>query len=81
MKKTPPVNEDVELKVIYNGEERIYINKLVPMQNGIYKWCYCDYDNCDEVVAWRKKPDESFLKAEQQACNFCDGLADSFGRY
>lgn len=51
--KTPPVNEDVELKVIYNGEERIYINKLVPMWNGAYKWCYCDYDDCDEVVAWK----------------------------
>lgn len=51
--KTPPVNEDVELKVVYDGEERIYINKLVPMWNGVYKWCYCDYDDCDEVVAWK----------------------------
>lgn len=51
--KTPPVNEDVELKVIYNGEERIYINKLIPTHTGTYKWCYCDYDDCDEVVAWK----------------------------
>lgn len=52
--QTPPVNEDVELKVVIDGKERIYINKLIPMWNGIYKWCYCDYDNCDKVVAWRK---------------------------
>lgn len=79
--QAPPINEEVELKVIVDGRERIYINKLIPMWNGTYRWCYCDYDNCDEVVAWRKKQDESFLNAEQQARNFRDGLTDSFGRY
>ncbi len=52
--QAPPINEEVELKVIVDGEERIYINKLMPMWNGTYKWCYCDYDECDEVVAWRE---------------------------
>ena len=51
--KTPPVGEDVELKVIYNGEERIYVNRLMATHTGIYKWVYCDYDDCDKVVAWR----------------------------
>lgn len=47
-----PINEVVELKVIVNGEERIYLNKLVAMLNGTYSWAYCDYDGC-EVVGWR----------------------------
>lgn len=51
--KVPPLNEDVELKVIIDGVERIYINKLIPMMNGIYKWAYCDYHPGDEVVEWR----------------------------
>ena len=54
--KTPPVNKEVELKVIVDGEERIYVNRLIPMRNGVYKWAYCDYDDCDEVVAWRYLP-------------------------
>lgn len=49
----PPLNEDVELKVIVNGEERIYINKLIPMMNGTYIWAYCNYDY-DEVIEWRR---------------------------
>ena len=51
--QVPPLNEEVELKVIVNGEERIYINKLIPMMNGTYIWAYCDY-NGDEVVEWRR---------------------------
>ena len=51
--QVPPLNEEVELKVIIDGEERIYINKLIPMMNGTYIWAYCDY-NGDEVVEWRK---------------------------
>lgn len=79
--QAPPINEEVELKVIVDGKERIYINKLIPMCNGIYKWCYCDYDTCDEVITWRKRQYDSFSKAERQALNFRDGLVDSFGRY
>lgn len=51
--QVPPLNEEVELKVIVDGQERIYINKLIPMLSGIYKWCYCDYDG-DEVIGWRR---------------------------
>ena len=54
--KTPPVNVEVEVKFIENGKERTQVNKLVPMMNGKYVWQYCDYDDCDEVVAWRKLP-------------------------
>ncbi len=54
--KTPPVNIEVELKFIENGKERTQVNKLIPMMNGKYVWAYCDYDDCDEVVAWRKLP-------------------------
>ena len=54
--QTPPVNTEVELKFIENGKERIQVNKLIPMMNGKYVWAYCDYDDCDEVVAWRKLP-------------------------
>lgn len=50
--RVPPLNKEVELKVIVNGEERIYLNKLVAMLNGTYGWAYCDYDY-DEVVGWR----------------------------
>ena len=52
--KAPPLNEDVELKVIIDGKERIYINKLIPMMDGIYKWAYCDYHPGDEVIEWRE---------------------------
>ena len=55
--QVPPLNEEVELKVIIDGEERIYINKLIPMLDGIYKWCYCDYQPGDEVVEWRRIDD------------------------
>ena len=55
-KQAPPINEDVELKVLYGEEERIYINRLIHMWNGQYVWAYCDYNDCDEVVAWRKRP-------------------------
>lgn len=47
--QVPPINEVVELKVIVNGEERIYLDKLIPMQNGTYIWIYCDYDGCEVV--------------------------------
>jgi hypothetical protein len=53
--QVPPLYEDVELKVIVNGEERIYLNKLIPMLNGTYIWAYCDY-NGSEVIGWRKRP-------------------------
>ena len=79
--QVPPLNEEVELKFIAeNGEERITVDRLIPMCNGTYIWNYGDYSSC-EVVAWKKKQDESFLKVEQQALNFRDGLTDSFGRY
>ena len=51
--QTPPVNVEVELKFIENGKEVVQVNKLIPMMNGKYVWQYCDYDDCDEVVAWR----------------------------
>lgn len=51
--QVPPLNEEVELKVIVDDEERIYINKLISMMNGIYKWAYCDYNLYDEVIEWR----------------------------
>lgn len=51
--QTPPVNKEVEVKFIENGKEKIHYNKLIPLMNGKYIWAYCDYDNCDEVVAWR----------------------------
>lgn len=80
--QVPPLNEEVELKFIAeNGEERVTVDKLIPMCNGAYIWNYGDYSSC-EVIAWKKKTiSESFLKAEQQALDFRDGLADSFGRY
>lgn len=52
--QAPPVNEDVEVKVLTNGEERIYVNRITPLMNGQYVWEYCDYDGGDEVVAWRR---------------------------
>lgn len=53
--QAPPINKDVEVKVIVNDEERIYVNRLTPLMNGKYVWEYCDYDNDgDEVVAWRR---------------------------
>lgn len=54
--KTPPVNVEVEVKFIENGKEKTQVNKLIPMTNGKYVWQYCDYDDCDEVVAWRHLP-------------------------
>ena len=53
--RTPPVNKRVELKVIVDGEERFFIDKLTPMMNGNYIWHYGDYDGC-EVKAWRHLP-------------------------
>lgn len=53
--KVPPLNEEVELKFIRHEEERIIVDKLLPMMNGTYVWNYGDYSDC-EVVAWRKIP-------------------------
>lgn len=51
--QAPILNEEVYLKVIINGEERIYIDKLIPMLNGTYIWAYGDYSDC-EVVEWKE---------------------------
>lgn len=57
--QVPPINKEVELKVVVNGkEERIYVNRLIPLMNGKYVWSYCDYDYDEtkeicEVVGWR----------------------------
>ena len=53
--QTPPVNKEVELKIIRNSKEIVQINKLIPMMTGVYRWMYCDYDDDnEEVIAWRK---------------------------
>ena len=51
--RVPPLNAEVYLKVMVNGEERIYIDKLIPMMNGTYIWAYGDYSNC-EVVEFKE---------------------------
>lgn len=50
---SPPVNKEVELKITINGEERIYIDRLIPMMNCTYIWQYGDYSGCDGEAAWR----------------------------
>lgn len=53
-KQPPPLNEEVYLKYITeNGEERITVDKLIPMLNGTYIYCYGDYDGC-EVIEWKR---------------------------
>ena len=52
--QAPPIAEDVEVLFVENGEEKVHVNRLIPMVNGRYIWSYCDYDDCDEVLAWRK---------------------------
>lgn len=51
--KVPPISKDVELKIVRNGEEKIQVNKLIPMMDGSYKWSYCNYKD-NEVIAWRE---------------------------
>lgn len=51
--KVPPINRNVELKIIINGEEKVQVNKLIPMMDGSYRWSYCNY-NDKEVIAWRE---------------------------
>ena len=51
--KVPPINRNVELKIVINGEEKVQVNKLIPMMDGSYKWSYCNY-NDKEVIAWRE---------------------------
>jgi len=53
-KQAPPIEEEVDLKFIQNGEEKIITDKLIPMMNGTYMWSYGDYSGC-EVIAWKKK--------------------------
>lgn len=53
-----------------NGVEAYYT-----IQNDCNVEDYCNYLEGLGCVS------ESFLKSEQQARNFRDGLADSFGRY
>jgi hypothetical protein len=50
---SPPVNKEVELKIIINGEERIYIDRLIPIMDCTYIWQYGDYSGCDGEAAWR----------------------------
>ena len=50
---SPPVNKKVELKITINGEERIYIDRLIPMIDCTYIWQYGDYSGCDGEAAWR----------------------------
>ena len=51
--QAPPLNEEVELKVIVDGEERFYIDELIPMMNGTYIYLRGNYDYC-EVIEWRR---------------------------
>lgn len=50
---SPPVNKEVELKIVINGEERIYTDRLIPMIDCTYSWQYGDYSGCDGEAAWR----------------------------
>ncbi len=50
---SPPVNKEVELKIVINGEERIYTDRLIPMVDCTYIWQYGDYSGCDGEAAWR----------------------------
>ena len=51
--RAPILNQEVYLKVMVDGEERTYIDKLIPMMNGTYIWAYGDYSGC-EVLEWKK---------------------------
>ena len=53
-KQAPPIGEEVDLKFIQDGEEKIVADKLLPMMSGIYIWAYGDYSGC-EVISWKKK--------------------------
>ena len=53
-KQAPPIDEEVDLKFIQDGEEKIVADKLLPMMSGMYIWAYGDYSGC-EVIAWKKK--------------------------
>ena len=53
-KQAPPIDEEVDMKFIQNGEEKIITDKLIPMMDGTYIWAYGDYTDC-EVVAWQRK--------------------------
>lgn len=54
-KQAPPIDEEVDMKFIQNGEEKIITDKLLPMMDGTYIWAYGDYTGCN-VIAWRHKP-------------------------
>ena len=53
-KQAPPIEEEVDLKFIQDGEEKIVEDKLIPMMNGTYIWSCGDYSGC-EVIAWKRK--------------------------
>ena len=53
-KQAPPIEEEVDLKFIQDGEEKIVEDKLIPMMNGTYIWAYGNYSGC-EVIAWKRK--------------------------
>lgn len=58
--QVPPLNEEVNLKLIYNGEEKITFDALIPMMNGTYIWSYGDYSDC-EVIAWSKRKMKCYM--------------------
>lgn len=65
----------------YMGNSKIRVFK----ENGVEAFCSIQNDynvegycNCLRDLGYVS---ETFLKAERQSRNFCDGLAESFGRY
>lgn len=48
----PPLNEDVMVAYIYQGERCRHIDRLIPTISGLYIWDYTDYKDC-EVLGWR----------------------------
>lgn len=57
----PPVNHQVQLKVVANGIERYTNDTLIPLTNGCYAWLNEQYADCD-VILWRYLPSNYYTQ-------------------
>ena len=52
--KSPQLNKLVSVKIIVNGEERVYLDYLVYIDNEVYQWAYNNYGNAEITWAYKQ---------------------------